>query len=154
MDRQCSRAAIVGMCAVIVTSFLAGCDPVARTTIHVSALPGLEESSERVSVSTRETGTVVKIVSEVAERHGLECSAKPDPSILVRCFRGWDRNEDGHARSIQVSASTDRKPDLVEVVVMEWLTFRHTPFGRDVLDELTARLQKAFGSDAVFRVST
>lgn len=37
---------------------------------------------------------------------------------------------------------------------MEWLTFRHTPFGRDVLDELTARLQKAFGSDAVFRVST
>jgi hypothetical protein len=100
-------------------------------------------------VSTRETVTVVKIVSEVAELHGLECSPKPDPPILVRCFRRWDRNEDGHARSIQVSASTEKKPEFVEVVVMEWLTFRHTPFGRDVIEELTARLRKAFGSGAV-----
>jgi hypothetical protein len=132
------------------TLFLADCDPAAITTLQVSTMTQSNVSSEGVHVSTEEDAAVVKIVTEVAESHGLACSN--EQQALVRCFRRWDRNEEGHARSIQVWVAR-RNPNSIDISVMKWLTFHHRIFGRAILEEFTARLGKAFGPDAISRVT-
>jgi len=131
------------------TAMIAACDPAARTTIRVSPPPGTAASGSRLHVSTPERDAVVNLVTHVAEGYGLDCSTQTEAPILVRCVRSWESNENGHARSIQVWVSAQNQSPTIEVVVMEWLAFRHTSFGRDVLDELNAQLRTTFGSAAV-----
>jgi hypothetical protein len=139
------------LAVVTATVVVAACDPASQTPIRVGSPSSPAESSSQIEVSTLQRQRVVKVVTEIALRNKLTCSTENKAPVIASCSRSWEANEDGHARSISVSVSEKSDEGTVEVSVMEWLAFRHSPCGRRVLDELDEQLRTSLGSKNVFR---
>jgi len=133
-----------------------GCDPAARTRLLVTALPpdeggGVASGLQVTAAAADAVVTVVAIVAEVADHHGLEQGETfGEPGVVATYGQYWDFVGDGHARTISVSVSTSADaPGQVEVIVDEWLAFGHSDLGQAVLEELRSRLLAEFGQVAV-----
>ena len=133
---------------------LCACDPAVLTRLRVTPRHADDGggAASAFNVTASSVDAVVSIVRDVAERHGLARAAVSDSDDMTTYSRRWDRNGDGHARSISVSVSRrSDNPDLIEVSVFEWLAFGHSALGEQVLEELRSRLREQFGHSAVSR---